>query len=850
MSDPQPNYAASWDFLQRFHPGRLIVVTGITLDKKSIPTETFGPDQRGDFLKWVAACALMPANIYFSVGEPMARATKKLERTDIKAVHYLHVDIDPRTGEDHESEKTRILALLRDPPGGLPKPTCIVYSGGGYQAYWQLSEALPVDGVMEVAEDLKRYNLQIERILGADNCHDVSRIMRVPGTINVPDAKKVKKGRAPALSQVVEWHDDRVYSVDKFVKATLVQSGVASGAGIGDAPKIKAPGNVRRLAHVDDLGDKVAEKCKQCIVNGFVPDDPKGQAAGSPDHFPSRSERLLWVVCELTRANIDNDTIYGVITDPDFKISDSVLDKGAGAERYALRQIERAAEEAVNPMLRELNDKHAVIENFGGQCVVVEEVRDELLNRSRLTKQDFSNFRNRYMNRMVVVGQKTTKSGNTVDQEMPAGEWWLRHTQRRQYHKVVFAPGHDVAGAYNLWRGFGCEARPGDCTLYLNHIRDIVCGGITDYYNWFIGWMANCVQHPAQQGESAIILQGKQGCGKTLVPDLFGLLFARHYLSINRPEHLVGQFNAHLRDCVLLFADEAFFAGNKQNANALKTIITSKTLNIEAKGVDAEQAANCVHLMMASNEEWVVNADYGDRRNFVLNVLPDKIGDRAYFNAMVKQMEEEGGKEDLLHYLLTYDLKAAKWDKRDVPKTDALRDQQERSMPWDVEAVVYMATNGLHADAVLPGQPDHFRPEGANGSVGQWEHLRNVLQLRTEGRKFGSLKFANGMKPWGFKRAEPDEKGSVWTAPPLPELRRKIDEHTAKAHDWPGGPDAHWGWAASRGIDNYQKAERDEAERLVKEATALRVNVGADVFDRILRAGIALGKAGRDQLPF
>jgi len=33
MSDStiQPAYMKSWDFLQRFHPGRLIVVTGICL---------------------------------------------------------------------------------------------------------------------------------------------------------------------------------------------------------------------------------------------------------------------------------------------------------------------------------------------------------------------------------------------------------------------------------------------------------------------------------------------------------------------------------------------------------------------------------------------------------------------------------------------------------------------------------------------------------------------------------------------------------------------------------------------------------------------------------------------------
>ncbi|MCC6425668.1 MAG: hypothetical protein IT435_02485 [Phycisphaerales bacterium] len=680
MSEPVPNYEASWDFLQRFHPGRLIVVTGVSIDKKSIPTETFGPDDKAKFLKWVAACAAMPANCYFSVGEPMASATKKLERTDIKAVHWLHVDVDPKTGEDIAQEQARILALLRNLPGGLPPATAIVYSGGGYQAYWRLAEPVPVNGDLSVAEDLKLYNLQIERLLGADNCHDVSRIMRVPGTINVPDAKKAKKGRVPSLAEVIEFHDDRSYPISQFVKAQEVQGvgkGITSGAGIGAAPKLKAPANIKRLAHVDELGDKVSNSVKVYIVQGCNPDDP--------DHFPSRSEMLFWVTCELVRAGIDEDTIYSVLTDPDFRISESVREKGGGMERYALRQIERAKEDAVDPTLRELNDKHAVIENFGGKCMVVEELFDEMLNRSRLTKQTFDNFRNRYMNITVVVGTKTDKKGNSINQEMPAGEWWLRHPQRRQYSKVVFAPGRDVPGAYNLWRGFGCEARPGDCSLLLNHIRDIACGGNEEYFRYFMLWMANCVQNPGEPGHSAIVMRGKQGCGKSMIPSLFGQVFGRHYIMVNNSKHLVGQFNAHLRDCVLLFADEAFFAGDKANESVLKTIVTERTIQVELKGVDAEASANCVHLMMASNEKWVVPAGYDDRRYFVLDCLPDRVGDRAYFDAIYRQMENQGGREALLHHLLTYDIKGSGINVRDVPKTEALRQQKALSMDVDAE---------------------------------------------------------------------------------------------------------------------------------------------------------------------
>ena len=89
-------------------------------------------------------------------------------------------------------------------------------------------------------------------------------------------------------------------------------------------------------------------------------------------------------------------------------------------------------------------------------------------------------------------------------------------------------------------------------------------------------------------------------------------------MAISNAKHLTGNFNGHLRDTVLLFADEAFFAGDRAHVGVLKALITEPTLTIEAKYANAVQMPNFVHLMMASNEEWVIPAGPEARRFFGL----------------------------------------------------------------------------------------------------------------------------------------------------------------------------------------------------------------------------------------
>jgi hypothetical protein len=314
------------------------------------------------------------------------------------------------------------------------------------------------------------------------------------------------------------------------------------------------------------------------------------------------------------------------------------------AEREATVQTGKG----IDPHLAEMNGKYAVVK-IGGKTRVVSFEDDATYPGCKVpvfsTIPDFCAF---HANRKKAVPGKSKKIG--------IGRWWIDHEQRRQFDGIIYAPGSNAAdGKLNLWNGFGCDSRAGDCGLYLEHLRNNICTGNKEHAEYMLNWMAYAVQHPDRQGEVAVVWRGKEGTGKGVAAKQFGRLFGAHFRHVVHAKHLTGHFNAHLQHCSMLYADESFFAGDRSHESVLKALVTEDTLLIEPKGIDPFSVRNCVHLIMSSNSDWVVPAGADARRYFVLNVGDAHMQDHAYFAAITTQMNN-GGREALLHFLQNREL--------------------------------------------------------------------------------------------------------------------------------------------------------------------------------------------------
>ncbi|WP_439684887.1 bifunctional DNA primase/polymerase [Cupriavidus oxalaticus] len=446
----------------------------------------------------------------------------------------------------------------------------------------------------------------------------------------------------------------------------------------------------------------------------------------------------------------------------DFDAYEDPAELGQGVDDAVLRAEPKV--DGVAAVIEEMNARHYVVMDNGFQ--VVTEENDPIFDgRVRYQRMSKSDFRSAYENSFV------ERDGKLVTR----ADLWLRSAERRQYKGIIFDPERSHPDWLNLWRGWSVEPKPGDWSLLRELIRDVLTDGDAASFEYVLNWMAFMFQHPGEVAEVAIAFRGAKGTGKGTLGRALAKLAGASGLHISSPGHLVGRFNSHLQNCVCLFADEAFWAGDKAGEAVLKQLVTEPTLTYEGKGRDAVMGKNHVHIVMASNNDWVVPAGMdGERRFAVFNVSERRRGDREFFLALNRQLDE-GGLAGLLHDMLARDIRD--WHPRDsVPQTEALAEQIERSQSpeeswWDGlldtgklpnyqaeeawnDGPVEVDKDELHADYAAHAKMLGARPTDKKGLA--------LKIMRKAGFSVRQVSLNDGRRVWRWVLPQLEDARAIW----------------------------------------------------------------------------------------
>lgn len=205
------------------------------------------------------------------------------------------MDIDPPKGMADAADLAEWQAqtLADIDAADLPPPHIVVGSGRVLWLLWHLSRRV-------APAEAEAINYALAQAFGADACHNIDRVARLPGTRN---------SKTGAVAAIV-----------RDTSGIIDPDDLPHRESPGALPANAAPPSVgTRLASLDDLDRwQVPDRMRVIINHGHHPDEPK-------EGDNSRSAWLFDATCQLVRCGVPDETIMAILTDPDFGISASVM---------------------------------------------------------------------------------------------------------------------------------------------------------------------------------------------------------------------------------------------------------------------------------------------------------------------------------------------------------------------------------------------------------------------------------------------------------------------------------------------------------------------------------------------
>jgi hypothetical protein len=735
---------------------------------------------------------------------------------------------------DKEGDHTRIISFLQQRglhvaetilTGTIPHPRL--------QVFFKLTG--PV-----TPEQLEAVNEAMKTSLGGngDGVQNCDRVMRLAGTVSYPPPKKVARGYVPELTRLSPHPKTQMAYRPEVLIGLLTNA--PSVAGPGARPNVTAGG-----ANSGDAGDgkfwrKVNDMALANLsswVPEIFPDAEFQKGTGAYRIHAASLKRELdedlsihpkgitdWGIDDQGEKGekagrhtaIDIVIGHGGAADPRQAafwlcercgVDPASLGWKAGgtANNEVSREIERLAklsradyEAERKTAAKALNFRAKVLDSLVGQ---MRENKEETLSRIEQLNTEYAlvlagnkaavmKFDEPTKFRLLQTSAFTTWFGNQFLNGEPLGAYWMTHAERRQYSGIEFAPPGSAPhpNFYNLWQGFTCKPVKGCCSKFLAHLKDNAANGDEATYLWIFGWWAQIFQHPSVKTGTSLGFRGPFGAGKTKIGEVFGSLIGDHYQPVSRSGHITGQFNSHMAALLVLHADEAFWAGDKDSVGVLRDLVTGLQHLLEFKGVDKIRMKNYIRLFITGNPDWMVPAGFKERRWAIFDIGEDKVQDNDYFAAIDEEMNN-GGREALLYELLNFDLKQV--NLRIIPKTAALLDQQIASMTpeetWWFETLMRGA---------LPSIPRGLLGTSLDTNVCLKDDLFEtyILHAKMQGASRRAIETRIGMflkKQLGAKLTlprpfvgSPPKQIRCYKLPPLKECREMFDKQLGQQVDW------------------------------------------------------------------
>ena len=337
----------------------------------------------------------------------------------------------------------------------------------------------------------------------------------------------------------------------------------------------------------------------------------------------------------------------------------------------------------------------------------------------------------------------------------------------------------------NTWQGWPMKAQAGSCERMREHI-EWLCGGESaekarECAHFLFCWLAYPLQNPGAKMNSAVIMHGPQGTGKSAVFQSVAKIYG-DYATVLNQRGLEDKFNSDWSDSKLfILAEEVVTRAEMWHIkNELKELVTGEWIRINPKNIAAYRQRNQLNIVYLSNEGQPLPIDNDDRRHLVIYTPPALT--EQYYDELFLEIEN-GGVAAFYDFLLNYDLTGFH-PKKKPPMTEAKQRLMALSSPSEVRFASEWITGGLDLP-VLPCFAADFY-----ALYLKWCRANGEARPRPSNHFHGAI---NHLPGWAKKDARvfPDEHSTTTKAKAMvfpPEQNVAADGNA----QLPGTPMARW----------------------------------------------------------
>lgn len=571
-------------------------------------------------------------DIYFGVNPRPCKGAGKA--SDIQWGQVVIVDLDPAPGETTVPlEKARIEA--RD--SGIPYPSIVVHSGRGIHLYWILEAPVPV------AQWTVAVKNTIARFASADKkIHDAPRIMRLPG---------FKNHKSGTVSEIV-YCSGTPYPIETFT-----------------APRQVPPKQPEPLPPSPTTSDSAARARKYLEKKPGVGEGQRNAACFEVSCLLLADFALppLVALPILAEWNMKNSP----------PLEDRELQKAFKSARVSAKgklgakdrpMPSRSAPTSATPEhqpsaptapVSPLSTDQTILESLAANCVLIIGTT-QVWHESMGMSMPLEALRAMHPNEVKV---------------------WSRAKDKRSImtRDIVFEPDTSkvLPGQINLFRGLPLATDPRPIPALLEHCL-YLCNYNTDLFSWLMSWMALPLQRPGTKLDTAVIMQGPQGSGKSMLFSCLREIYGEYGRKITQGT-LESQYTGWMSRKLFIQAEEVCSTRGQRNKirNLIKDWVTGEVYEISEKyQVSREESAHA-NFVFLSNDDVPLPIDHDDRRFLVIRNPEPKTAD--YYAALGADVTDNGPARFCAE-LMRWNL-GSFWAHSHPPSTEAKRDLSDLCKP-------------------------------------------------------------------------------------------------------------------------------------------------------------------------